>query len=280
MKRKLLVVIFIIGMSLIPVVWADQILATFVERVFVAADEGKPAPVLSTHNTLTLKQAYQIQTLAVKQRLGAVAPAGFKAGLTSTSAQEKFAVKQAVAGVLLFKANHKTAQGRYVVDSNDFNNMMLEAEVGFRIKTAITERITDIETLKRKVDSVLPVVEFPDLSFDQPKALQGVDIIANNVIAKQFISGDELDPEALDVNALNIHIQKEGRLILEGQSRDAMGDQWQALLWLVNQTIDSGWQINSGQVMITGAIGKMLPAQPGFYQVDYGPLGQVSFFVE
>ena len=123
-------------------------------------------------------------------------------------------------------------------------------------------------------------MEFPDLSFDKPEFLQGVDIIANNVVARQFIAGNERDVNALAINDLAIVIRKEGDVILEGQGRDAMGDQWLALLWLVNHTVDNGWPINSGQVMITGALGKMLPAKIGFYRIDYGPLGQIEFLVQ
>ena len=81
-------------------------------------------------------------------------------------------------------------------------------------------------------------------------------------------------------NFLGIEVHKEGDLLLKGDSSDAMGDQWQALLWLVNQTVANGWEIEPGQLLITGAIGKMLPASIGFYQVSYGALGHIDFYVE
>jgi 2-keto-4-pentenoate hydratase len=59
-----------------------------------------------------------------------------------------------------------------------------------------------------------------------------------------------------------------------------MGDQWQALLWLVNQTIANGWEIAPGQVGITGALGKMLPVQPGTYRADFAELGTIVWRVQ
>ncbi|ARN73208.1 hypothetical protein [Oceanicoccus sagamiensis] len=171
-------------------------------------------------------------------------------------------------------------EGRFVVNAQDYNNLMMEAEIGFRLNVAVKEPVTDIEALQLMVAKVLPVVELPDLAFDKPDALQGVDIIANNVVAKRYITGIEVALETLDLNDLRIEIQKDGGLLLEGDSSDAMGDQWQALLWLVNQTLANGWEIEPGQLFITGAIGRMLPAKVGFYQINYGALGQLDFNVE
>jgi 2-keto-4-pentenoate hydratase len=70
---------------------------------------------------------------------------------------------------------------------------------------------------------------------------------------------------------------KNQQLILGGIGADAMGDQWLALQWLINQTLANGWEINPDHLLITGAIGKMLAADPGHYRIDYGPLGIIEF---
>ena len=280
-KRFILATLLINGLIWAPFLWSSSPpIKALVEQVVKSAQAGKAAPVLSVDHALTMEQAYQIQGLAVKKRLGGIKPDGFKAGLTSTSSQQKFGVDGAVAGVLLPDGDHRAEDGRFTIDSSGFNNIMLEAEIGFRLNTTIKTRVADVLALKTMVAEVLPVVELPDLSFDQPKLLQGVDIVANNVVAKQYIAGEARSLEDLELNGLTILIQKDGEIILKGSSSDAMGDQWQALLWLINKTVENGWQIDQGQLLITGALGKMAPAKPGFYQVDYGPLGQIDFLVE
>jgi 2-keto-4-pentenoate hydratase len=253
-----------------------------VARVVLARNAGDPAPVLSSGaaEPLATATAYHVQTKAVKTWLASQSPIGFKAGLTSAAGQKKFAVNQPVAGVLLPGSQLKQQGQGYTVDRRQFNRAMMEAEIGFRFKNSISTPITNIKTLKANVAAVLPVIELPDLAFDKPAQLKGADIIANNVAAKHLIAGTDRDVKGIDINALSVNIKKDGKSLLQGQGRDAMGDQWRALLWLVNQTVASGWEIQPGQLLITGALGKMLPAEAGAYQVDFGELGQLGFTVQ
>jgi 2-keto-4-pentenoate hydratase len=58
-----------------------------------------------------------------------------------------------------------------------------------------------------------------------------------------------------------------------------MGNQWEALYWLINHIIDQGYTIGEGQVLLTGALGEVLPCEPGSYEADFGNVGTVSFTV-
>ena len=253
-------------------------LELLVEAVVDAANRGEPGPVFAKHQGLTLEQAYQVQTLAVKQRLAGATPQGFKAGLTSEISRKKFAVAQPVAGVLL--AGGRELRGRGEVDMELFNNMMFEMELGFTLSETITAPIADVATLKTIVAKIYPVIELPDLAFDRPKNVTGVDIVANNVAAKQFYFGAGINPDSININQLTVQLKKDGINILKGRGDDAMDDQWQALLWLVNRTVSNGWDIEPGQLLITGALGKMIKASPGIYQVDYGELGRLELNVQ
>jgi 2-keto-4-pentenoate hydratase len=279
-KYAALSLLLINGCLWAPVIWSSPLVKVLSEAVVMSVQESRAAPVLSAKYAFSIDQAYQVQSLAVKQRLGSKRPNGFKAGLTSLASQKKFGVDVAVAGVLLADGHHVKEGGRFVIDRSGFNNIMLEAEIGFRLKTSVKEKVADVATLKMMVAEVLPVVEFPDLSFDRPTLLKGEDIIANNVVAKQHIAGESQSLGSLEINALSVFIYKDGEMILKGSSSDAMGDQWQALLWLINKTVENGWQIDQGQILITGALGKMIPAKPGYYQIDYGALGQIDFLLE
>lgn len=281
-KKIILVMLSHTLFSTVSIAASSAEIEGMTELIIVAKASGAPAPVLNLKwgAALDVDSAYRVQKAVVAQWLGASKPAGFKAGLTSGAAQEKFSVDHAVAGVLLPGGGHISTEGRYAIKLSEFKLMMMEAEIGFLLSETISAPIASVEVLKSKVALVLPVVEFPDLAFDDRKALQGVDIIANNVAAKQFLPGAERVLEDLDINELTVIIRKDGEPILEASSADAMGDQWQALLWLVNQTVANGWKVEQGQLLITGALGKMLPAKAGFYQVDYGALGQIDFMVE
>lgn len=246
-------------------------------QVAAAALNQQSAPLLAAKNELSFKQAYQIQTMAVKQQLGKLPLLGFKAGLTTRAAQQKFGVVQPVAGVLLGSLPEISSNGRFSIMSSDFIRPMLEAEIGFRLNRSVSEPVTDIEQLKTWVREIRPVVEVPDLSFAQPGAATGLDIVVNNVMAKQVIAGTAMPLASLNINAVAVSVYKNKQLVLTGKGSDVLGDQWLALQWLINQTLVNGWKVGPEHLLITGALGKMLPAGPGDYRLDYGSLGVVEF---
>ena len=57
-------------------------------------------------------------------------------------------------------------------------------------------------------------------------------------------------------------------------------DQWQALVFLAEHLNERGYGLQQGDVVITGAMSGMFPAQPGEYRVDYGEFGEITFTVE
>lgn len=244
----------------------------------VKAETQQQLPVLTaTYPQLDVETAYRIQKEYVKQRLAKDKIAGYKAGLTTEAGQKKFRVDGAVAGVL-FESGRLSDKA--IISSEQFQRPMLETEIGFIMDLPVREKISDLAVLKKAVRSVVPVIEVPDLSFAELKQVKGVDIIAANVVAKQFIMGVPQAMDKEDLNTLTVKLFHDSQLINEGQGANALGDQWQALLWLVNQRITQGWSIEPGQLIITGALGKMLPAKRGRYLADYGHLGKITFEVE
>ena len=230
---------------------------------------------------LDIESAYQLQTRAVNNLLASQRPDGFKAGLTSHASQAKFAVKQPVAGVLLAGAKKAAnSEGGYVIQVGNKPKLMLELEIGFRLKQTVTRPINDMEVLKALIEGIYPVIELPELGFQHMPSLLGTDIIANNVAARKYIVGAPPDSLPADINALPVQLYHNDQLILEGFGSDAMGDQWQALVWLINQSLANGWVIDPDQILITGALGKMLPAQAGHYRADFAELGRIEWRVE
>jgi 2-keto-4-pentenoate hydratase len=94
------------------------------------------------------------------------------------------------------------------------------------------------------------------------------------------ITGLGRAPGLTDPNAVAVTLYKDGEVLNQGTGRDVSGDQWHALLWLVNRTIDSGWTIEPGQLLITGAMGKPVPMSAGLYVADFGRFGRLEWNVE
>ncbi len=236
---------------------------------------GRPIPLLSAlYPDMDDALAYEVQKAYVTTRLKTEALAGFKAGLTSSGAQKKFKVAQPLVGAL-FKSG-QLMPGR-AVHRSDFHRPMIETEIGFILDDALTKTVSDIPTLKQHIKAVMPVIELPDLGFADMKSLRGVDIIAANVSSKSFIAGTALSPDGIDLNQITVTLSLDGQPVNQGAGKDAMGDQWEAALWMVNVLISQGRSLEPGQLLITGALGKMIPGKPGNYSADYGPLGTIDF---
>jgi len=246
--------------------------------LFDAYAQKHPIPVLSaTMPNLDVKAAYEIQKAYLQKRLEADKIGGFKAGLTTPAAQERFGVTSPVTGILF--ASGKLADGANV-DSTAFRGLMLETEIGFVIGEAITQPVKDAAELQQKVRGVFPAIELPEMGFADMKQLKGVDIIAADVSAVQFIVGAEQALAGQDVNVVTVNLTLNGESVNTGTGKEALGDQWQAALWLVNSIIEQGWTIEPGHVLMTGALGKMIPGKPGKYIADYGDFGKIAFEVK
>ncbi|TQV72110.1 4-oxalocrotonate decarboxylase [Aliikangiella marina] len=248
----------------------------FAQKLHEAYLNDQPTPQISQlAPNLSEQEAYQIQKNYVSLRQSQETIAGFKAGLTSTAGQAKFSVTQALSGAL-FSSGHVTDAN--AIRLSDAGKLMIETEIGFILSKDIEQPITSISSLKSHIAYVVGVIELPDIGFSGPSKIQGIDLIAANVASHQFILGPSTNLNDIDdLNQLTVQLTHNAKQVNGGQGSDALNDQWQALLWLINQLLSQGYQLSAGELLITGALGKMIPAAEGQYQADFGRLGKIDF---
>jgi 2-keto-4-pentenoate hydratase len=179
-----------------------------------------------------------------------------------------------VAGVLFASGKRKSNS---IIDKTVFKTLMIEIEIGFVIGKSISHPLKDAAELKDHTWEVVPVIELPELGFTDMQKLKGPDIIAANIGAAQFIVGERQKINNLDLNTLQVTLKRDGVVVNQGKGTDALAGQWKAALWLVNTMAKQGWKIEPGHIIITGALGRMIPGKPGNYIADYGSLGTVTF---
>ena len=235
-----------------------------VDDISLAWREHRPLPNID--ETLTINSAYQVQTRSVRAKLQNATPAGFKAGLTSPTAQARFKTNGAVAGVLFAEGARRSAD---TVRLSELRGLHIEVEVAMRIGAAIDKPLADVAALRDHIDGIAPAIELPNLDYVAPQTLDAVDIVATNVAAANYIVGDFISPQQRDPNAVAVRLVCEDQEMFTGQARDALGDQWQAALWLVNKMIEQGWRLESGQILLTGALGRAVPAVKGRCVASY-----------
>lgn len=257
--------------------WADA----FAARIYEAWEAGEPMPQLSAaHPEATIADGYAVQKLFVARFAKKHDIGGFKAAAVSQAAQDNLGIDGPLTGIMPGSGILKALEN-VVIDVADYPNRHLETEIGYNFTEPITETLPDVEALREKINRVFAVVEVPGGATEEKNPSTPADTVAWNGNAKALIVGfKKLDPDDVDIDALAITLTRDGETINTAKGGDAAGGQMQTLLKSVNDIVKRGYPINPGMVLTNGALGKILPAEPGRYVADYGPLGKITFTVK
>ncbi|MCB1876398.1 MAG: hypothetical protein KDH88_10515 [Chromatiales bacterium] len=231
-----------------------------------------PLPTLCASDAFSASDAYAFQEK-------------FGASINDTLAGYKLALT----GPLLFGATEPIYGRLYSamlrgdnvkIQLADFVKPMLELEIAYTFAADVPPAVT-LADLPGYIATLAPAAELPDLFFDNPAKLGWKDIIALNAGARQVVIGKAIEPGSIDVNGLTLSAHHEGKLVTQGNTgKNIWGNQWQALLFLVEKLNERGYQIRKGNVAISGTVSPMVPVERGHYTFDYGPLGTLQFQVE
>ncbi len=248
----------------------------WVDAIIKAQDRRTPIPALAGQSYgASERDAYLVQRELIERRVAeGDEVVGHKAGLTSEAAQAKFDVFEPVAGSLLKSQVKKTAT---FVSLRQLKGAMIEMEIGFELKLSIRSAPRDVEELKGFVRQIVPVVEIPNIYFDPADRVTGADIIASNVAAAVVIKGRPKPVDSVNLKELQVSLSRNNEEVSLGDGADAMGDPWEALLWLVQQRLREGYEVKRDDLLITGALGEVVPGETGRYVADFGRLGRVTF---
>ncbi len=255
----------------------EEELADVVQSLLQARASNAPfQPPSQSLANLDMETAYSLQKAFVEGCLMSETIGGFKAALTAPAAQQAFGMAMPISGVLYSSGARMSGT---TVEMTDFRTLLLETELGFRIGETITAPLASIAELRERVIAAFPMIELADPGFGGAKAT-GLDLVAVNAASAAYLS-DSQEPawQNMDLNAVVVAFSRDGEILHEATADDVMGDQWQALLWLVNQIVERGHNLEPGQVLMTGSIGRLHPAKPGSYLADYGDFGKLTFDV-
>jgi 2-keto-4-pentenoate hydratase len=222
--------------------------------------------------------AYRIQQAVFARQHPDGRRAGFKAGLTSSRAQTMLNTDHPASGYLLSSGQLNNGD---TVDLTTYTLPFIEMELGYQVKAAIHSPINSLGEMRALVSHIYPVLELPDIGFDSIQQVQLNTFIAHNAAARQFMIGKALPIEQFeDPNAIVSQCYKNDELLAQANGADALGDQWEALRFLINQRIELGEIVQPEDILITGALGPMFPCSRGQYRIDYGRLGTLQLTIQ
>jgi 2-keto-4-pentenoate hydratase len=218
--------------------------------------------------------AYAVQECITRTRLDAGARlVGRKTGLTAKSVQKQLGVDQPDFGMLF---DDMAVPDGETIAAAQLIAPRCEAEVAFVMAADVElERPTTVDLLDA-IAYALPAIEIVDSRIANWD-IGIVDTIADNASSGLFVLGNRpVAVEDLDLRLCGMSLQKNGAGVSYGAGAACLGSPLTALLWLARTMHASGRPLRAGDVVLSGALGPMVPAAAGdAFEARIGGLGSV-----
>ena len=129
----------------------------------------------------------------------------------------------------------------------------------------------------RAIAGALPAVEIVDSRVADWK-IKLVDTVADNASSGLIVMGGRLRRvDELDLRLVGVAVSRGGELIDTGAGAAALGNPARCVAWLANKLALFGAKLRAGDVVLPGAVHKMVPVQPGdVFRAEFAHLGAVT----
>ena len=246
------------------------------DRIALAARNRQPiAPVRTLIGESNIDLAYAVQQELISRRIEAGAVVvGRKIGLTSPAVQRQLGVDQPDFGVLFADMDMSSEP---IVPSHRLLQPKAEAEIAFVLKDDLDGEVLGSEEVSSAVDHAVAALEIVD-SRIADWDLTIADTVADNASSGLFLLGaDRLTLDEFSPRDATMRMYADDTLVSEGDGKACLGDPLLALTWLARTAAAYGNPLRAGQIILSGALGPMVPAPPGTrIRAEIAPLGEVS----
>jgi 2-keto-4-pentenoate hydratase len=127
------------------------------------------------------------------------------------------------------------------------------------------------------VAGVLPAIEIVDSRIADWR-FRITDTVADNAAAARAVVGARITPvAALDLRLLGVLFHRNGAPIDSGAGAAVLGNPARCVAWLANRLGALGGGLRAGDIVLPGALHRMVPARPGdVFQAMFAHLGSVT----
>ncbi|MFD2739806.1 2-keto-4-pentenoate hydratase [Sulfitobacter aestuarii] len=226
---------------------------------FVAAlDANEPAKALGDGGSMD-------DALCIQEKLAtALAPSmgkviGYKAGLTSPPAQQRFEVDEPVRGLLFEKMmlpDGATIPVRFGATP------MVESDLVLVVGDAAINAAESPGEVMAHVSAIHPFIELPDLMLAKGEPITAITLTAMAVGPKLGVLGDAIpveDAAAMDAALANMEVTLRdgaGTVVSTAPGSAVLGHPANSVLWLIGK----GVSLQPGDLVSVGSFGPLVPA--------------------
>ncbi len=241
-----------------------------------AERDRTPAPPLTDkHPGLTVEDAYAIQTINIERRVGEGGLIrGRKVGLTAAPMQQLLGVDEPDFGVLV---DNMFVEDGDEVPMEELLQPRVEAEVAFVMGKDLAGPGVTTSNALAAIEGALPAIEIVDSRVVDWK-IKLADTIADNASSGRLVVGGRLTPVTeLDLRLVGMALSRNGRVIDTGAGAAALGNPARCVAWLANKLATFGIALQAGDVVLPGAVHRMVPVEPGdVFRAEFAHLGAVT----
>jgi 2-keto-4-pentenoate hydratase len=260
----------------VAVPFPDTSAAMALERLAGARATGRScAPVRTLLPDGDIGAAYAVQAAWVAGQVAAGdSVVGRKIGLTNPAVQAQLGVGQPDFGTLLSTMACPPGEP---VDTGRLLQPKIEAEVAFMLKSDLDGADIgpgDVLAATGWVAAALEIVDSRIAGWD----ISIVDTVADNASSGLFAVGPERRaPGGLDLAACRMRLRRGEEEVSTGSGAACLGHPAVAVAWLAAAARSYGQPLRSGEIVLSGALGPMVPVRAGDrFTAEIGGLGQVT----
>jgi 2-keto-4-pentenoate hydratase len=221
-----------------------------------------------------LEDGYEVQRLVRAQTSTSRVRVGRKIGLTSRVVQRQMGVDTPDFGVLFADMAYGDSEP---IPFDVLLQPRIEAEVAFVLGRDLPERAVTAIDVVRAIDFAVPAIEVCDSRIAEWD-ISIFDTVADNASAGVFVTGSA--PRSLrdldDLRDVEMVLTTEGTVMSSGRGSACLGHPVNAVVWLANQVAGRGEPLVAGEVVLSGSLGALVPAEAGAtYEARIDGLGTV-----
>ncbi|AKM30244.1 2-keto-4-pentenoate hydratase [Pandoraea faecigallinarum] len=253
----------------------SPLIQTLAHRLREAESSRRPvAPVRGEIALDDMASAYAVQQFNVDARVSSGERiVGRKIGLTSLAVQKQLGVDQPDFGALFASMAYGDSQP---VPLATLIQPKVEAEIALVLERDLTHGKHTFADILRATAYAVAAIEVVDSRIEQWN-IRFVDTVADNASSACFVLGSRpVKLSGIDLAACAMTLSRDGEVLSRGNGAACLGNPLNAAVWLADRMAQLGTPLRAGDVVLTGALGPMVPvAEAGTFVTEIEGMGSV-----